>query len=188
MWGLGIGGGEIEWPTMWRTLCSDGGQLATPPPPHPGGGGVGGREHGCSRPQPHSFGEARCPNHPPWGVGIRLVRGGVCRVSRRSGTGGRHRLASYFALSFFSRGTPVSGGIQELPTPAILGCPRVCPWSLLLGALPQSNNYNNPMLFVINKDCLFHQYLLVLLPVSVFCRHLRPGSQRWNRMRFKARE
>ncbi len=110
---------DVAYPLFQR------GPAGNPPSSTPGGGG--GREHGCSRPQFHSFGKARCPIHPPRGVGIRLVRGGVWRVSRRSGTGGRHQLASDFALSFFALAIPVSGGIQEWPTSAIPGCPRVCP-------------------------------------------------------------
>ena len=122
---------DVAYPLFQR------GSAGNPPPP-PGGGG--GREHGCSRPSPHSIGEARCPTHPPWGVGIRLVRGGVCRVSRWSRTGGtlptcfrlrsfllrsrqpcirRHQIMAALAISI-----DVSGFV---PNPCSLSSPLVKP-------------------------------------------------------------
>jgi hypothetical protein len=154
MWGLGVGGGEIEWPTTWRTLCSDVGQLATPPPP---GGGGGGREHGCSRPSP--FLQRSSLSHPPT-LGSRdsvSPWGSVASVAG-PGPAGRYRLAFDFALSFSAHGNPVSGSIREWPPFAILGMPTGLSIILAPWALPQSKHCNNLILICDNKDWLFCHY------------------------------
>jgi hypothetical protein len=80
----------------------------SPPLLAQGGGG------GMVRTDPsHSLSGTRCPTHPPWGVGIRLVQKGLSRQPRVHDLGYGVGLLSGFALFLFARGIPVSDGIPE---------------------------------------------------------------------------
>ncbi len=113
MWGLGFRGPVKEHRNVWRSLCSRVGSSPTqtmPPSPPPSRGGGG----GMVRADPsHSLSGTHCPTHPPWGVGIRLVRKGLSRQPQVHDLRCGVDLLSDFALFFFARGTPVSDGIPK---------------------------------------------------------------------------
>ncbi len=121
MWGRGLRGQKRCQNCMAYPLFPVGSAREPHPPSGRGGGGVVGTDPS------HSLSLYRCPTHPPWGIGIRLVRKGS--VTSAAGPPAYFLLRSFL----FARGIPVPGGIHEwLALPPRHSADALVPNSLFL--------------------------------------------------------